>query len=149
MTNYIERRSISAELAEKMINAAEKKAKELGVPMSIAIVDDSGILKAFKRMDGAPLLTVDIAINKAWTASAFGVPTDQWYERIKNDPPLLAGFVHTPRLIIFGGGFPIMLDGHLIGGIGCSGGHYTQDMEVAKAALEIVKEIEKAEKRGD
>jgi len=89
-------------------------------------------------MDGAPLLSVQIAQDKAYSAAAFGMPTDQWYEFIKDDGPLLHGIVHTPRLTIFGGGFPILDDGQVVGGVGVSGGHYSDDMEVAKAALDRV-----------
>ena len=80
----------------------------------------------------------DIAINKAYTAASFGMPTHVWYDFIKDDPPLLHGITQTPRLIIFGGGFPIIEDGQMIGAIGVSGGHYTEDMEVAKAALAAI-----------
>jgi uncharacterized protein GlcG (DUF336 family) len=140
--DFIEHRSISADLAEKMVEAAARKSEDINVPMVIAVVDESGILKAFRRMDGAHLLSVEIAQNKAWTASAFGMATDQWYEHIKNDPPLLEGMVHTPRFIIFGGGYPILLNGYLLGGIGCSGGRYTQDMECAKAGLEVINQLD-------
>lgn len=135
MTNTLTRLSISQSASDLLIAAATAKALEIGVPSAIAIVDESGILKAFRRMDGAPLLSIDIATNKAWTAASFGIPTHGWFEFIKNDPPLLHGIVHTPRLVVFGGGFPIMEQGQLIGGIGISGGHYEQDMAVAEAAL--------------
>ncbi len=121
--------------ADKLIAAAIVKANEIKVPMCIAIVDESGILKAFRRMDGAQLLSVDIAVNKAWTAISFGMPTHGWFDFIKNDPPLLHGIVHTPRVVVFGGGYPIKVGDAVIGGIGVSGGHYSQDMQVAEAAL--------------
>jgi len=134
-----DKKSISLEMAKKMTEAAEKKANENGVPMVIAIVDESGKLKCFSRMDGAPLLSIQVAQDKAYTAIGFGMATDEWYPFIKDDPPLLAGAPHLPRLIIYGGGYPIKIDGVIVGGIGVSGGHYTQDMECAKAALEILK----------
>ena len=127
--------SITAEAAAKAIAAAEAKAVEIGVPMVIAICDESGVLKAFKRMDGAALLSVDIAQNKAYTAISFGMATHAWFDFIKDDPPLLHGIVHTPRLVVFGGGYPISIDGAVVGGIGVSGGHYSQDMVVAEAGL--------------
>ncbi len=130
--------SITAELATEIIEAATSKAAEIGVPMVIAVVDESGVLKAFRRMDGAALLSVEIAQNKAYTAVSFGMSTDAWFDFIKNDPPLNTGIVHTPRLVVFGGGYPIMVEGKMVGGIGCSGGHYTQDMECAKAGLAVV-----------
>ena len=127
--------SISAEAAQRVLRAAEAKAGEIGVPMVIAVVDESGVLKAFSRMDGAALLSVDLAQDKAYTAVSFGISTDAWFDFIKNDPPLLHGIVKTPRLVVFGGGYPIKIDGAIVGGIGVSGGHYEQDMKVAQAAL--------------
>ena len=127
--------SISNETAQALIVAAEAKAVEIGVPMVIAIVDESGVLKAFSRMDGAALLSVGIAQDKAYTAVSFGIPTHGWHDFIKDDQPLLHGIVHTPRLVVFGGGYPVQHDGQVIGGIGVSGGHYHQDMQVAEAAL--------------
>ena len=126
--------SITSEAAAAAIKAAEAKAVEIGVPMVIAICDETGVLKAFKRMDGAALLSVDIAQNKAYTAVSFGMATHSWFDFIKDDPPLLHGIVHTPRLVVFGGGYPIDIDG-VVGGIGVSGGHYSQDMVVAEAGL--------------
>ncbi|MGH3184750.1 MAG: GlcG/HbpS family heme-binding protein, partial [Streptosporangiaceae bacterium] len=67
---------MTAELAKAMIEAAERKAAEMGHPFVIAIVDDSGVLKAFSRMDGAPLLSVQVAQDKAYTAVGFGIATD-------------------------------------------------------------------------
>ncbi|RYY27664.1 MAG: heme-binding protein [Sphingomonadales bacterium] len=135
MTNAISKLSITQSASDKLIEAATAKALEIGVNSAIAIVDESGVLKAFRRMDGAPLLAVDIATNKAYTAVSFGIPTHGWHDFIKNDPPLLHGIVHTPRLVVFGGGYPVTEDGQVIGGIGVSGGHYEQDMQVAEAAL--------------
>ncbi|WP_293481929.1 heme-binding protein [Phenylobacterium sp.] len=127
--------SITSQAAADVLRAAEAKAAEMGVPMVIAVVDESGVLKAFSRMDGAPLLSVELATDKAYTSAAYGIPTHGWHEFIKNDPPLLHGIIKTPRLIVFGGGYPIEIDGAVVGGVGVSGGHYEQDMEVAKAGL--------------
>lgn len=136
MAKTYEKPSITAELAERVIKAAAAKALEIQVPMVIAVVDESGVLKSFLRMDGAKLLSVDIAQNKAYTAVSFGMSTDAWYDFIKDDPPLNTGIVHTPRLVVFGGGYPITINGEVIGGIGVSGGHYSQDMECAQAGVE-------------
>ena len=133
MSNSVSKSSISAEAAKKAIAAAEAKAREIGAPMVIAVVDESGVLKAFSRMDGAPQLSVDIAQDKAYTAIAFGIPTHAWFDFIKDDPPLLHGITKTPRLVVFGGGYPLKEGDATIGGIGVSGGHYTQDMQVAEA----------------
>ena len=137
MTTIV-KRSIDAKTAEQAIEAAAKKAAELGLRMCIAVTDEAGDLKAFRRMDGAPKLSTEIATNKAYTAASFGMSTHAWFDFIKNDPPLLHGITHTPRLVVFGGGFPIHLEGEIVGAIGLSGGHYTQDMECARAALAAI-----------
>ena len=139
MIHAFEKSSITAETAQRMILAAERKASELGLSMVIAVVDESGVLKALLRMDGAPLLSIQVAQDKAYTAAGFGLPTDQWHEFIKNDPPLAAGAASgIDRLVIFGGGYPIKVGDRVVGGIGVSGGHYSQDMEVARAGLAIL-----------
>jgi len=134
----IVKHSIDAETAEKAVAAAARKAAELKLRMCIAISDEAGDLKAFMRMDGAPKLSVGIAQDKAFTAASFGMPTHAWFDFIKDDPPLLHGITHTPRLTVFGGGFPIKLKGEVVGAIGLSGGHYSQDMECARAALKAI-----------
>ena len=131
-------RTITAAFAQELLEAATAKAVEIDVPMVISIVDHDGTPKSFRRMDGAPLLSIEIAENKAYTAAAFGMSTDAWHDFIKEDEPLRLGIVHTNRLVTFGGGYPIKLDGDLIGGIGVSGGHYTHDMQVAGGALEAM-----------
>jgi uncharacterized protein GlcG (DUF336 family) len=139
VADTFQKQSVSTDLARRMIVAAEEKARELGVPMNIAVVDESGVLKAFSRMDGAALLSVQIAQDKAYTAVGFGMPTHGWHDFIKDDPPLAAGApAGIDRLVIFGGGYPITIDGAVAGGIGVSGGHYTQDQEVAEAGLGII-----------
>jgi uncharacterized protein GlcG (DUF336 family) len=122
-----------------MIEAAEAKANEMGIPFVIAIVDESGVLKAFSRMDGAALLSVQVAQDKAYTAVGFGMPTNAWYDFIKDDPPLSTGATTgIDRLVVFGGGFPIEIDGTRVGAIGVSGAHWSQDMEVAQAGLAVL-----------
>ncbi len=137
--NSFQKASITLETAERLIKAAEAKAQAMGKAMSIAVCDEDGTLKAFKRMDGAALLSVQIAQDKAYTAISFGgLSTDGWFDFIKNDEPLRLGIVKTDRLIVFGGGYAIKTDEGIIGGIGVSGGHYTEDMEVARAGLEAL-----------
>ena len=134
MTSFV-KRSISAEAAGRVIAAARAKAAEMEKPMVIAVCDESGDLKSYERMDGAALLAVGIAQDKAYTAISFGMATHEWHEFIKDDPPLADGIVKTDRLVVFGGGYPIEVDGECIGGIGVSGGHYSEDMVVAQAGL--------------
>src|SRR5205823_7066698 len=127
--NTFQKSSITGEAAERIIKAAEAKAQEMGKPMSIAICDEDGILKAFRRMDGAPLLSVQIAQDKAYTAISFGgMATHEWYDFIKNDPPLLEGIIKTDRLIFFGGSYAITTYAGIIGAVGVSGGLHTDGM---------------------
>jgi uncharacterized protein GlcG (DUF336 family) len=136
MSDLLQKSSVSTDLAHRMIAAAEAKAGEIGVPMVIAVCDESGVLKAYSRMDGAALLSVQIAQDKAHTAAGFGMATDAWHEFIKDDPPLADGAVGgIDRLVVFGGGYPVVVGEATVGAIGVSGGHYSQDMEVAQAGL--------------
>src|SRR5258707_5686598 len=89
MTNVIKKHSISSDLAQKMVNAAVAKARELGVSENVAIIDDGGNLKAFSRMDGASIPTIEMAQNKAYTA-LLGGSTQDFFNFIHDDPSLLA-----------------------------------------------------------
>ncbi len=130
--------AIDAETAVAAALAGSKKATEIGVAVCIAIYDASSQLKAFVRMDGAPMLSARIAEDKAHTSASFRSPTHSLFEWISQDPPLLHGITQYPRFIVFGGGYPIFENGTLIGAIGVSGGHYTQDMEVCRAGIEAI-----------
>ena len=137
-TSYREIRDVSASFASRLIAAAKAKADEIGKPMVIAVVDQAGNLKEFLRMDGAPLLSIEIAENKAYTAAAFGIPTSAWFDMIKDDPPLLHNMLKTPRLVVIGGGLPIELGG-IAGAVGVSGGSYEQDVLVAEAGVSALR----------
>lgn len=133
--NAFQKASITIEAAQRLIVAAEAKSREMGLRMCIAVCDEDGTLKAFSRMDGSPLLSVQIAQDKAYTAISFSMASHEWWEFVKGDDPLLHGIIKTDRLVVFGGGYPIKTEQGIIGGIGVSGGHYSQDMQVAEAAL--------------
>jgi len=135
MAKSYQRKTITLETAQRLVTEAVKKAEEIGVPMAVAVCDAEGILKSFVRMDGAKLLAVRIAQQKAWSSVSFGFPTHGYYEFIKDDPPLLAGLPHQQDMIVFGGGYPVQEGDEVIGAIGISGGHYSQDQQCAEAAL--------------
>src|ERR1700682_2067356 len=138
MADLVKKYSISDELAQKMVDEAVAKATELGVAENVAILDDGGNLKAFSRMDGAPILSTEIAQNKAYTA-LFGVPTQDFFNFIQGDPSLLAGIPTLARVAAYGGGFPIKVDREIVGAIGVSGAPTVQnDVECARAALALV-----------
>src|SRR5258708_13531939 len=112
MANVVKKHTISSELAQKMVDQAMAKARQLGVAENVAILDEGGNLKAFGRMDGAPILSIEIAQNKAYTA-LFGVSTQDFFNFIQRDPSLLAGIPTLTRVAPYGGGFPIRADGEI------------------------------------
>ena len=145
MANVVTKHSISSELAQKMVDAAVAKATELGVSENVTILDDGGNLKAFSRMDGASIPTIEIAQNKAYTA-LFGVSTQDFFNFIQGDPSLLAGSPTLRRVAAYGGGLPIKVDGEIVGAIGLSGAPTVQnDVDCAKAALALVPDAVPAE----
>jgi uncharacterized protein GlcG (DUF336 family) len=116
------------------------KARGLGVAENVAILDDGGNLKAFSRMDGTAIPTIEIAQNKAYTA-LFGVSTQDFFNFIQGDPSLLAGIPTLARVAAWGGGFPIKVSGEVVGAIGISGAPTVQnDVDCARAALALVPE---------
>lgn len=137
MAKAFQKGCISADAAQKMVEAAVAKADSLGVPQVVAILDESGLLKAFCRMDGAPLISIEVAQNKAYTA-LLGAPSQDFFNRIKDDPALLAGAPHIPRIVTFGGGLPIRVESAVVGAIGVSGGTVEQDIACAQAGLDAV-----------
>ena len=122
--------------ARLIMAAAARRAKSLGVPMDIAVVDDGGHLLVFNRMDGAKLSSIDIAISKAWTAACARRPTHEYSEIAGPGKPAFGIHVsNNGRFMIVGGGLPIALDGQVIG---CSSGTVQQDREVAMAGCEAL-----------
>ena len=120
--------------ARRIIAAAENKAEQIGQPMNIAVVDQGGNLVAHVRMDNAWIGSVDISINKAWTARAFDVSTKQLAELSQSGDQFFG--IHASnrgRVMIFAGGIPLKKGDQVVGGIGVSGGMGKQDQEVAEA----------------
>jgi uncharacterized protein GlcG (DUF336 family) len=123
--------------ARILIEGAAAKAREIGVPMCIAVVDESGTLIAFERMDGGKVTSVTIAQDKAFTAAAARKATHDY--NAANVPGNLAFGIHTEvggRLSTVGGGLPVMVDGEVVGGIGLSSGTPQQDMDCAQAGID-------------
>lgn len=123
--------------AQVMIAAAREKANEISVPMCIAITDDGGNLIAFERMDGGKVTSITIAIDKSYTASAAKKATHEYGAASQPGAPAYGiSSAIGGRLMVVGGGFPVMVDGECVGGIGVSSGTPAQDMEVAQAGLQ-------------
>ena len=137
MEKTYNKKALSYELAAKMVEAAIARAKELNCKQNVAVLDDGGNLKAFGRMDGAPLLGAEGCQRKAFTA-LFGVGTKDFYNYIKDRQELLIGLSHFSRATVVGGGLPIILDGEIIGGIGVGGGTEEQDIDCAQAGLRVM-----------
>lgn len=123
--------------ARILIEGAAAKAREIGVPMCIAVVDESGTLIAFECMDGGKVTSVTIAQDKAFTAAAARKATHDY--NAANVPGNLAFGIHTEvggRLSTVGGGLPVMVNGEVVGGIGLSSGTPQQDMDCAQAGID-------------
>jgi uncharacterized protein GlcG (DUF336 family) len=128
---------INLDIALELIAAVRKKAKEISVPMVIAVVDVGGNLIAQQRMDNALLVSIDISLNKAYTAVAVKMPTHELASASQPGQPLFG--IHNAdggRIVIFGGGFPLKQQGEIIGGIGVSGGSVEDDILCAMAGVE-------------
>lgn len=124
------------EKAKKMIEAAEQKARDIHIPMVIAVVDDGGNLVAQERMDGSLLASLSLALDKAYTAVALKTSTDKLAEQVTPGKPLFGvNSAGSGRYIVFGGGYPLMAAGIVVGGLGVSGGTVDEDMMVAQAGL--------------
>jgi uncharacterized protein GlcG (DUF336 family) len=120
--------------ARRIIAAAEKKAEEIGQPMNIAVVDAGGNLVAHVRMDKAWIGSVDISINKAWTARAFDITTKDLAEQSQSGDQFFGIHVsNRGRVMIFAGGIPLRRGDQVVGAVGVSGGLGKQDQAVAEA----------------
>jgi glc operon protein GlcG len=134
MSNTIPANSISLAGAQQVVAAAIAASEAAGLAMCIAVVDCGGEPVLTARMDGAARLSAGIALNKAFTVTGFyGMPTSAWWDVIKDEPALVHGLTHTPRLTIFGGGVALVVNGQIVGAIGVSGGSADQDADVATA----------------
>ena len=128
---------VNLEAARRIIAAAEKRAAEIGQPMNIAVADSGGNLVAHVRMDNAWIGSIDISINKAWTARAFDLPTRDLAANSQSGDQFFG--IHASnrgRVMIFAGGIPLKRDGKVVGAIGVSGGSGEQDHSVAEAGVD-------------
>jgi glc operon protein GlcG len=131
--------SLSLGAAQRVAEAAIAAATSKDVAACIAICDPSGSPILTLRMDGAPRLSAEVALNKAYTVAVFnGMPTHDWWPLLADDPALAHGFPHTDRLVVFAGGVPVHVDGAVVGAIGVSGGSSQQDREIAEAGVAAV-----------
>jgi glc operon protein GlcG len=131
--------SLSLGAAQRVAEAAVAAATSKDVAACIAICDPSGAAILTLRMDGAPRLSAEIALNKAYTVAVFnGMPTHKWWPLLADDPALVHGFPQTERLVVFPGGIPVLVDDAVVGAIGVSGGSSQQDRDIAEAGASAV-----------
>jgi uncharacterized protein GlcG (DUF336 family) len=128
--------TLTLSAAHAVIAGAQEKAKEIGLPVIIAVLDAGAHLKAFDRMDGAVLGSIDIATKKATTAVLFHCNSEDVWEYCKPGAPAPSLELTNGGLAPYAGGIPLKSNGgHVIGALGVSGGSIAQDLEVARAGL--------------
>jgi uncharacterized protein GlcG (DUF336 family) len=132
------RPTLTSEAARRGLERAVKTADSMNIGVTVVAVDESGVLKAMQRMDGAPLVSLETARNKAYAAAAIGMPGDEFYAAIESDPAAVASFATRPGLALIAGGIPVIVDGSVAGAIGVAGAMTGADdrriAEVAAAA---------------
>ncbi|MEW5959112.1 MAG: heme-binding protein, partial [Chloroflexota bacterium] len=120
---------------DRLIEAGIRKAQEIGVPMVLAVVDDSGQVMETRRMDQALVVSLTLAPNKAFTAATVRLPTHELAQLAQPHGPLYGIEANIPQLTLVGGGLPLRQNGGVVGAVGVSGGSVDQDIEVAQAMV--------------
>ena len=130
------RPTLSMEASRLIVDAAVAEANSLSVPVTVVVVDESGVTKEMGRMDGAPLVSVQTAINKAYAAASIGMPPDEFYAAIESDGAAVAEFATRPGLALIAGGLPVIADGRIAGAIGVAGAMTgAEDRRIAEVAV--------------
>lgn len=130
------RPTLSGRASRQMIDAAVAEAQTMSVPVTAVVVDESGVVKEMLRMDGAALVSVQTAINKAYAAAAIGMPPDDFYAAIESDGAAVAEFGTRPGLALIAGGLPVLADGKVAGAIGVAGAMTgAEDRRIAEVAI--------------
>ena len=128
--------SLSLDDARRIVAAGEARAAGIGQPMNIAVVDAGGDLVMHVRMDGAWRGSVDIAVNKAFTARAFDIETAELADLATPGGPFYGiQASNNGKVMVFAGGAPVRADGVIVGAVGVSGGTGEQDTTVCEAAI--------------
>jgi uncharacterized protein GlcG (DUF336 family) len=134
-TTTTTRPTISDADAGSILSAAVTEASTMGVPVTVVVVDESGVLKAMIRQDGAPLVSIETATNKAYAAAAIGMPPDEFYAAIESDGAAVASFATRPGLALIAGGIPVLIGGRVAGAVGVAGAMTgAEDRRIAEAA---------------
>ena len=128
-------RTFSLAEAQLMLDAAQKKAEELGVPQVLCVADAAGYPIALRRLDGGKVTSVQIAINKAFTAAGHRKPTHMYKNALPGEEAFGIFTQHDGRFTVFVGGLPVAVDGQVVGSIAASGGNGEQDIAVCEAGI--------------
>jgi len=130
------RLTMSAEASRRLVDTAISRAASRSTPVTVVTVDESGVIKELHRMDGAPLVSVQTAWNKAYAAAAIGMPPDDFYSAIESDGAAVASFATRPGMALIGGGLPVVVDGQVTGAVGVAGAMTAaEDRQIAEAAV--------------
>ncbi len=128
-------KTLSLEEAELMLDAAQKKAEEMGVPEVLCVADSAGYPIALRRLDGGKVTSVQIAMNKAFTAAGHRKPTHHYKNALPGEEAFGIFTQHEGRFTVFVGGFPVVVDRQVVGGIAASGGNGEQDIACCEAGI--------------
>ena len=128
-------KTLSLEEAEQMLDAAQKKAEEMGVPEVLCVADSAGYAIALRRLNGGKVTSVQIAMNKAFTAAGHRKPTHHYKNALPGEEAFGIFTQHEGRVTVFVGGFPVVVDGQVVGGIAASGGNGEQDIACCEAGI--------------
>jgi uncharacterized protein GlcG (DUF336 family) len=130
-TTWTTRPTLSAELSRRLVDAAVAATTAGGLRVTVVTVDESGVLREVLRMDGAPLVSLQTAMNKAYAAAAIGRPPDDFFAAIEADPAAVASFTNRPGMALLAGGLPVLADGDVAGAMTAA-----EDRAITEAALE-------------
>jgi glc operon protein GlcG len=133
------RPSLASQGSRALVDAALGEAAAMSVAVTVVVVDDGGVLQELQRMDDAPLISVQTAINKAYAAAAIGMPPDDFYEAIQADGAAVASFGTRPGMALVAGGMPVLVEGRVTGGIGVAGAMTgAEDRRIAEVAVAAI-----------
>lgn len=136
---WVMRPTVPCAASRRLVDAAVGEATAMAVPVTVVIVDESGVLKEMCRMDGAPLVSVHTAMSKAYAAAAIGMAPDEFYAAIEADAAAVASFAARPGMALIAGGLPVLADGQVAGAIGVAGAMTgADDRRIAEAAITAV-----------
>ena len=137
MSALISQSSITTPMANQLATAICHYASHQGLKICVSVLDRYGYPLAFQRINGAPLHSIQIAEDKAFTAISFGLATHVWQERLKENGHLRQTLSQQPRMLMIGGGLPLHVNDELVGAIGVSGASEQQDIDCARSGLTL------------